>query len=97
MSDDKALHEKVERLTRDNAELSGLVLATGVLLTQLLQNDLKRELSPWKAAQKLMNEARTAIEGFNPNSPGEQDPAMKTRALEALKQYQDQIESVLPQ
>jgi hypothetical protein len=96
MSNDADLKETIARLERENAQLSGLALATGVLLTQLLQNDLKRELSPWKAAQKLMNEARTAIEGFSPGSPGEHDPAMKARALEALKQYQDQIESVLP-
>lgn len=94
---DTDLNEKIARLERENAQLSGLALATGILLTQLLQNDLKRELSPWKAAQKLMNEARAAIEGFKPDSPSEQDPAMKTRALDALKQYQDQIESVLPQ
>lgn len=93
---DTDLNEKIARLERENAQLSGLALATGILLTQLLQNDLKRELSPWKAAQKLMNEARTAIEGFKPDSPIEQDPAMKARALEALKQYQEQIESVLP-
>lgn len=93
---DTDLHATIARLERENAQLSGLALATGVLLTQLLQNDLKRELSPWKAAQKLMKEARDAIEGFNPSSPNEQDPVMKARALEALKQYQDQIESVLP-
>lgn len=96
MSDDKDLNERIARLERENAHLSGLALATGILLTQLLQNDLKRELSPWKAAQKLMAEARTAIEGFKPETAGEQDPAMKARALDALKQYQDQIESVLP-
>ncbi len=46
MSDATPTNEAIERLTRENAQLSGLVLATGVLLTQLLQANLKRELNP---------------------------------------------------
>lgn len=96
MSDNKELQETVERLTRENAELSGLALATGVLLTQLLQSNLKRELNPWNSTTKMMTEARAAIEGFSPESSGERDPSMKTRALDALKQYEEQLRSVLP-
>jgi hypothetical protein len=33
---DKTTTEAIDQLKRENAELSGLVLATGVLLTQLL-------------------------------------------------------------
>jgi hypothetical protein len=97
MSTAPDLNETIERLTRENAQLSGLVLATGVLLTQLLQSNLKRELNPWKSATKMLDEARTAIEGFKPDTPGEQNPAMKERALEALAQYDEQIKAVLPQ
>lgn len=96
MSNPKDVEATIERLTRENAELSGLVLATGVLLTQLLQSNLKRELNPWNAATKMMAEARTAIEGFAPETSGERDPHMKTRALEALNQYETKLRSVLP-
>lgn len=97
MSDATPTNETIERLTRENAQLSGLVLATGVLLTQLLQANLKRELNPWKSAEKMLGEARAAIEGFKPETTGEQNPAMKQRALDALTQFEDQIKSVLPQ
>lgn len=96
MSNATDVTETIERLTRENAELSGLVLATGVLLTQLLQSNLKRELNPWKSAEKMLGDARDAIQGFKPETSGEQDPAMKVRALEALSQYEEQIKSVLP-
>lgn len=88
--------KEVEALKREVAELSGLVLATGVLFTQLLQSNLKRELNPWQAATKMLTDARTAIEGFNPETMGERDPAMKQRALDALTQYEQQLRSVLP-
>ncbi len=96
MTDTKDLNETIESLKRENAQLSGLALATGVLLTQLLQSNLKRELNPWKAATKMLDEARAAIEGFKPETAGEQDPVMKQRALDALNQYDEQIKSVLP-
>jgi hypothetical protein len=88
--------DEINQLKHEVAELSGLALATGVLLTQLLQANLKRELNPWNSATKMMAEARTAIEGFPAETDGERDPAMKQRALEALKQYETQIRSVLP-
>lgn len=87
---------EIERLKREVAELSGLALATGVLLTQLLQSNLKRELNPWNSATKMLGEARTAIEGFSPETDGERDPVMKQRALDALTQYETQLRSVLP-
>ena len=88
--------DEISQLKREVAELSGLALATGVILTQLLQANLKRELTPWNSATKLLAEARTAIENFPAETDGERDPAMKQRALEALKQYETQIRSVLP-
>lgn len=96
MTDTTDLNATIERLTRENAQLSGLALATGVLLTQLLQSNLKRELNPWKSATKMLDEARGAIEGFQPETSGEHDPIMKQRALDALNQYGEQIKSVLP-
>jgi hypothetical protein len=96
MTDTTDTNEEIAQLKREVAELSGLVLATGVLLTQLLQSNLKRELNPWNAATKMMTEARSAIEGFSPETSGERDPVMKQRALDALTQYEAQIRSVLP-
>lgn len=87
-------NEAIERLKRENAELSGLALATGVILTQLLQTICRRELNPQGAAGRIMTDARTAIEGFTAKLENA-DPVMKARALEAVKQYEDQIRSVL--
>ncbi|WP_072391659.1 hypothetical protein [Hyphomicrobium sp. CS1GBMeth3] len=96
MTDTTDTNEQIKALKHEIAELSGLVLATGVLLTQLLQSNLKRELNPWNAATKMMADARSAIEAFNPETTGERDPAMKQRALDALTQYETQLRSVLP-
>ncbi len=93
MADLKDTNEAIERLKRDNAELSGLVLATGVILTQLLQSMLKAELNPQAAATRVMTNAREAIEGFTAGAGS--DPVMKARALEAVKQFEAQIRSVL--
>jgi hypothetical protein len=90
---DKTTTEAINQLKRENAELSGLVLATGVILTQLLQSMMKREMNPQGAASKVINNAREAIEGFT--SQADADPVMKARALEAVKQYEEQIRSVL--
>jgi N-acetylglutamate synthase/N-acetylornithine aminotransferase len=93
MADLKDTNEAIERLKRENAELSGLVLATGVILTQLQQSICLRELNPQAAAGKIMTNAREAIEGFTTMSST--DPVMKARALEAVNQYEEQVRSVL--
>ncbi len=93
MADVKDTSEAIEQLKRENAELSGLALATGVILTQLLQSMLKAELNPQAAATRVMTNARQAIEGFTATSGA--DSIMKARALEAVRQYEDQIRSVL--
>ena len=93
MTDQTATHEAIAQLKRENAELSGLALATGVILTQLLQTICMRELNPQAAASKITNNARAAIEGFTTATKA--DPAMKKRALDAVQQYEDQIRSVL--
>ena len=96
MSDDKDVHAALDRLARENAELSGLALATGVILTQLLQSMTLRELNPQAAATRIVTSAQKAIEGFKPAGAGPLDGVMKARALEAVKQYEEQLRSVLP-
>jgi hypothetical protein len=93
MVDFKDANEVIANLKRENAELSGLALATGVILTQLLQANCKRELNPQAAAGRIMTSAREAIEGFTATTAV--DPVMKARALDAVRQYEDQIRSVL--
>ena len=95
MADAKDTNESIEELKREIAELSGLALATGVILTQLLQRNCTRELDPQGVAGKIMSDARTAIEAFSKQNTS--DPVMTARALQAVKQYEDQIRSVLRQ
>lgn len=85
--------EKLAKLERENAELSGMMLATGVILTQLLQSMCKRELNPQAAAGRIMQTAREGIEGYA--AATDADPRVKERALQAVQQYEDQIRSVL--
>lgn len=93
MTDLNAATETIERLKRENAELSGMALATGVILTQLLQRICARELNPQAAAGRIMTQAREAIEGFTASTDA--DPVMKARALAAVNQYEEQIRSAL--
>ena len=93
MADSKETNETIAELKREIAELSGLALATGVILTQLLQTSCKRELDPQGAAGKIMENARAGIEGFTKENGS--DPVMTARALDAVKQYEEQIRSVL--
>ena len=46
MPEAKDINAALEALARENAELRGLALATGVILTQLLQSMTLRELNP---------------------------------------------------
>ena len=93
MPDTQDTNAKLAQLEREYAELSGLSLATGVILTQLLQSNCRRELNPQASAGRIMTSAREAIEGFTKETKA--DPVMKARALEAVQQYEDQIRSVL--
>ena len=93
-SDD--MKDALERLARENADLRGLALATGVILTQLLQTMTLRELNPQGAATKIITNAEKAIEGFKPEGAEPLDTVMKARALQAVKQYETQLRSVLP-
>jgi hypothetical protein len=93
MTDITALEQDVARLKRENAELGGLALATGIILTQLLQTSCKREMNPQAAAGRIMSAAREGVEGFAVATHA--DPLLKKRALEAVAQYEEQIRSVL--
>ncbi|MBA2125222.1 hypothetical protein DLM45_03155 [Hyphomicrobium methylovorum] len=93
MADVKDVNAAIAELKREVVELSGLSLATGVILTQLLQKIATREMNPQGAATQIVNNARDAIEGFT--AANSSDPAMKARALEAVNQYEGQIRSVL--
>jgi hypothetical protein len=95
MTEAKDINAALEALARENAELRGLALATGVILTQLLQAMTLRELNPQNAATRIVTNAQKAIEGFKAGAEP-LDAAMKKRALEAVKQYEDQLRSVLP-
>jgi hypothetical protein len=96
MADTKDIEAALERLARENAELNGLILATGVILTQLLQANTLRELNPQRAATQIISKAQNAIEAFKPEETGPLGSVMKARALAAVKQYEDQLRSVLP-
>lgn len=93
MSESTNTEKTLADLKREVAELSGLSLATGVILTQLLQKIASREMNPQGAAGQIVSNARAAIEGFT--AAQNSDPVMKARALEAVTQYEDQIRSVL--
>lgn len=93
MADTQELEKTIADLKRQNADLSGMMLATGVILTQLLQSNCKRELNPQAAAGRIMQTAREGIESFAAHTGA--DPQMKKRALEAVQQYEEQIRSVL--
>jgi hypothetical protein len=96
MSNTNDVNARLAALERENAELRGLALATGVILTQLLQTITLRELSPQGAATKTITNAQKAIEGFKPDTSEPLSDLMKARALQAVKQYEDQLRSVLP-
>ena len=96
MPQSQDINAALDALARENAELNGLVLATGVILTQLLQSMCLRELNPQAAATRIVTNAQKAIEGFKPEEARPLDAAMKARALAAVQQYEEQLRSVLP-
>ncbi len=95
MPDAKDINEALGRLARENARLRGESLATGVILTQLLQSICRTELNPQGAATKIMKNAESAVEAFKPDEPQEYDGVMKESALEMVQNYAEQIRSVL--
>jgi len=88
--------QALERLARENAELRGDILATGVILAQMLQSICKTQLNPHAFATKIMKDAREAVEGFKPDEAEHCPGVMKAHALETIRRYDEQIKSVLP-
>jgi hypothetical protein len=93
MEDTKHTNDEIAALKHQVAELSGLSLATGVILTQLLQKICTREMNPQGSAGEIVENARTAIAAFAEQT--ETDAVTTDRALAAVQQYEDQIRSVL--
>lgn len=93
MTEERTTTEEIAELKQEISKLSGLALATGVILTQLLQTTCKRELDPQGTAGRIMENAREGIKGFAKENNA--DPVMTERALEAVGQYEEQIRSVL--
>ena len=82
MAESNTTDQVIADMKREISELSGLSLATGVILTQLLQKIASREMNPQGAAGQIVNNARAAIEGFT--AAQQSDPVMKARAIEAV-------------
>lgn len=93
MADNDTLRAEIEALEKETQELNGLTLATGVILTQLLQRICARELNPQQAAGKIMETAREGIQSFAEQTNA--GDVMKGRALAAVEQYEEQIRSAL--
>lgn len=87
---------QIARLEQENAKLRGEILATGVLLAQLLQSICKTQLNPHGFANRIMKDAQDAVEAFKPDSHPETDGLCKQSALETIRHYDQQIRSVLP-
>ena len=93
MTDANDKDATITQLRAEVTELSGLALATGVILTQLLQTICSRELNPQGAVDKIVNNAREGIKAFSEQNNS--NTAMTDRAQEAITQYEEQIRSVL--
>jgi len=96
MSDIQDTNDAIEQLARENAKLRGQMLATGVILTQLLQANCMTQLNPRGYAVKIMKNASDAVEGFKPEDEEKLTALMKETALTTVQQYDDQIQSILP-
>lgn len=95
MPDHKDPLAALECLASENAKLRGEILATGVILAQLLQSICKTQLSPHAFATRIMKDATDAVHAFKDTDVPRQE-AVKAAALETVKHYEEQIRSVLP-
>lgn len=96
MSETNTTTAALEQIARENAKLRGEILATGVILAQLLQSICRTQLNPHAFATKIMNQAQDAVQAFQPNGSPEHNAAVKASAVETVKHYEEQIRSVLP-
>lgn len=86
----------LQSLAEENARLRGEVLATGIILAQLLQSIAKTQHSPHAFVTKIMSNAQKAVEAFNEPGDTMSHAAARKSALETIKNYDEQIRSVLP-
>jgi len=96
MAEIKDTKDALDQLARENAKLRGQMLATGVILTQLLQSNCLTQLNPRGFATKIMKNASDAVNAFNLEDADPLMDVMKETALNTVQQYDDQIQSVLP-
>lgn len=96
MSDSKTANDAIAKLACENAKLRGQILATGVILAQLLQSIAKTQLNPHAFATKITKNAQDAVSAFTPEATEAHPDLMKNAALETVKLYEEQIRSVLP-
>lgn len=96
MADAKDTEAALDKLARENARLSGEILATGIILAQLLQSICKTQMNPYSFATRIMNDAKGAVEAFNPDGTSAHPGVTKEAALQTVRHYDEQIRSVLP-
>lgn len=96
MADANDTRAALETLSRENARLRGEILATGIILAQLLQSICKTQMNPYSFATKIMKDAQTAVEAFQPDAEAPHPATTREAALETVRHYDEQIRSVLP-
>ena len=80
----------------ENAKLRGEILATGIILAQLLQSISRTQLNPHGFVTRIMQQAQDAVADFKPEGAKEHAQITKDRALQIVKHYEEQLRSVLP-
>lgn len=96
MSEIKELNDKIHEMDVENSKLRGEILATGIILAQLLQSISRTQLNPHGFVTKIMQNAQEAVKEFKPNGDTEKAKNTKERALQIVKFYEEQLRSVLP-
>lgn len=96
MADSSDTTAALDKLARENARLNGEILATGVILAQLLQSICRTQMNPYAFATKIMKDAQDAVRAFEPEGGSAYPAEIKAAALETVKHYDAQIRSVLP-
>lgn len=89
----------IDNLIADNIRLRGETLVTGIILTQLLQSILKTQLTPYTFADRIVANARKAVEDFEYESLNEamtMQACLRKSALEAVKHFENEIRKALP-
>lgn len=96
MAECKETAEQLKEIEADNARLRGEVLASGVLLAQLLQSIAKSQLNPHAFVTRISSQAQEAVAGVKPPGTPDEQAAIKAAAVDTIKNYEEQIRSILP-